>query len=61
MHWKNLLSDGRPGSDPDDRLVIYLAVDDDYAKQTVSLLINELGFAPLDTGGLPDGGPQQQP
>ena len=43
------------------RLVIFVAGDDTEAKAIVSRLIEEIGFAPLDTGSLREGGRKQQP
>jgi hypothetical protein len=40
---------------------IFLAGDDAEAKATVSRLIEEIGFAPMDTGSLAEGGRRQQP
>lgn len=59
MYWEHL----RDRSDPagDDRLVIPLAGDDQEAKDRVAHLIEEIGFAAFDTGGLADGGRRQQP
>lgn len=39
----------------------FLAGDDEDAKSVVSHLIEEIGFAPIDTGSLRDGGRRQQP
>jgi 8-hydroxy-5-deazaflavin:NADPH oxidoreductase len=60
MYWKTL---GERGSREagGDRLVLFIAGDDPDAKQTVADLIEEIGFAPVDTGGLADGGRRQQP
>lgn len=44
-----------------DRFVIYVAGDDVDAKRVVSGLIEEIGFAPVDTGSLREGGRLQQP
>jgi len=45
----------------DDRLVLFLAGDDRDAKERVARLIEEIGFAPFDTGSLAEGGRRQQP
>ncbi|MGE5645205.1 MAG: NADPH-dependent F420 reductase [Acidobacteriota bacterium] len=45
----------------DRRNVIFMAGDDDEAKQIVAKLIEEIGFAPVDTGSLGEGGRRQQP
>jgi len=49
------------GGDPSDnlRLVLFVAGDDAEAKAIVSRLIEEIGFAPMDTGSLKDGREQQ--
>ena len=51
------------GSKPskEGRLVLFVAGDDRDAKKVVSQLIEEIGFAPMDTGGLREGGRRQQP
>jgi hypothetical protein len=61
MNYRLLASEGRPDAPRDERLAIFLAGDDEDAKRTVAGLIDELGFAPVDTGGLADGGRRQQP
>jgi 8-hydroxy-5-deazaflavin:NADPH oxidoreductase len=60
MVWSVLRDSGR--SQPDDqRLVLFVAGDDQEAKDRVSELIEEIGFAPVDTGSLAEGGRRQQP
>lgn len=49
------------GARQDDRLVLFVAGDDEDAKAVVSGLIEEIGFEPLDTGGLVAGGRRQEP
>jgi predicted dinucleotide-binding enzyme len=44
-----------------DRLSIFVAGDDPEAKRIVSGLIEEIGFVPIDTGSLKEGGRLQQP
>ena len=61
MHWETLASGGRLHVPEDQRLVIFLAGDDSRAKERVSTLIREAGFAPVDTGSLAIGGRLQQP
>ena len=51
---------GRPAGDHS-RLVLFAAGDDDTAKRTVMDLIDEVGFDPVDTGTLAEGGRLQQP
>ena len=43
------------------RRVLFVSGDDVASKQTVQRLITELGYAPIDLGGLDDGGRMQQP
>jgi 8-hydroxy-5-deazaflavin:NADPH oxidoreductase len=61
MNFRPLGSEGRPGAPRAERLAIYLAGDDDRAKEVVTRLIDEIGFAPVDTGSLSEGGARQQP
>jgi len=44
-----------------ERLAVYIAGDDPDAKSLVANLIVDLGFAPVDTGSLREGGRLQQP
>jgi 8-hydroxy-5-deazaflavin:NADPH oxidoreductase len=41
--------------------VLFVAGDDHAVKDKVSGLIEEIGFAPVDTGNLAEGGRRQQP
>lgn len=59
IHYERLRSEGKPAGP--DRLVIFVAGDDVEAKRIVSGLINEIGFAAIDTGTLRDGGRRQEP
>jgi 8-hydroxy-5-deazaflavin:NADPH oxidoreductase len=61
MNYAPLGSAGRPGQPRAERLAIFLAGDDREAKELVAGLIDELGFAPVDTGSLAEGGRRQQP
>ena len=45
----------------EDRHAIFVAGDDADAKRTVMNLIAEIGFGPVDTGSLAEGGRRQQP
>jgi len=45
----------------DERRAIFVAGNDEEAKQVVTHLIEEIGFAPVDTGDLGDGGRAQEP
>ena len=42
------------------RRVLFVSGDDDGSKQSVQRLITELGYAPIDLGGLEEGGRLQQ-
>jgi hypothetical protein len=44
-----------------DRWAMFVAGDDEEAKKVVSGLIEEIGFVPIDTGSLREGGKLQQP
>jgi len=59
MGWNTLASGSRPGYE--DRLVVFIAGDDAAAKSTIAKLIDDIGFASIDTGSLRDGGRRQQP
>lgn len=59
MYYETLANEGRPENG--DRLVLFVAGDDEDAKETVAGLIEEIGFAPVDTGPLREGGRKQQP
>ncbi len=61
MYFETLAHDGRPSAPLDDRLVLYVAGDDEAARRTVESLIEQIGFAPLYTGTLAAGAPRQQP
>ena len=56
----DLGSAGRPG-EGDERPVLFMAGDDEEAKQVVGRLIDDIGFAAVDTGDLVTGGRLQQP
>ena len=61
IFWKHLAEQGRPDLPLPKRRAIFLAGDDVEAKRVVSRLIEEIGFAPVDTGTLREGGGSQQP
>jgi predicted dinucleotide-binding enzyme len=61
LNFATLGSEGRPHTPLDQRLAIPLAGDDIDPKERVAELIEQLGFAPLDTGSLTEGGRLQQP
>ena len=59
IHYKHLSERGRTDVPLDKRHAIFLAGDDADAKRVVSRLIEEIGFAPVDTGSLHDGRKQE--
>jgi predicted dinucleotide-binding enzyme len=59
MYYETLANEGR--ADNEDCLVLFVAGDDEEAKATVSGLIEEIGFEPVDTGSLREGGRKQHP
>ncbi len=60
MYYETLASEGRPEAPLEDRLVLFVAGDEEEAKGVVSTLIEEIGFAPVDTGPL-SGSDKQEP
>ena len=58
IHARHLLELGRPAGDPK-RIALPVAGDDARAKATVMKLIDELGFDPVDAGGLDESWRQQ--
>ena len=61
IHYQSLGADGRTDLPREQRLAIPLAGDDAEAKAQAAGLIEEIGFAALDTGSLAAGGRLQQP
>jgi 8-hydroxy-5-deazaflavin:NADPH oxidoreductase len=59
MYYHTLATEARPGAG--DRLVLFVAGDDAEAKAVVSRLIQDIGFATVETGSLREGGRKQQP
>lgn len=59
--FEHLKSQGNTELPPEDRRVIFIAGDDERAKETVAKLIDDIGFAAVDTGTLAEGGRRQQP
>jgi 8-hydroxy-5-deazaflavin:NADPH oxidoreductase len=60
IYWEHLAKQGRPDLPLPKRRAIFLAGDDAEAKRAVARLIEEIGFAPVDTGTLREGGRSQQ-
>lgn len=61
IYYAHLASRGRKDLPHDERHTIYVAGDDAEAKNVVANLIEEIGFAAVDTGSLREGGRRQQP
>ena len=61
MYYEHLAQRGDKQKALGDRLAMFLAGDDENAKRAVSQLIEDIGFAPVDTGSLAVGGKRQQP
>lgn len=61
IYYEHLATRGRKDVPMEDRHAIYIAGDDAAAKEIVAGLIREIGFAPVDTGSLREGGRLQQP
>jgi predicted dinucleotide-binding enzyme len=61
IYYQHLASRGRTDLPVGQRHVIFVAGDDAHAKRAVAQLIEQIGFAPVDTGSLRDGGRRQQP
>jgi 8-hydroxy-5-deazaflavin:NADPH oxidoreductase len=61
MEAQTLATAGQPSAPRDQRLAIFVAADDAAAKAAVSGLIEEVGFAAIDTGTLHEGGRRQHP
>lgn len=61
IYYEHLSTKGNPDASKEDRFAIFVAGDDFESKATVSKLIEYIGFAPIDTGSLKEGGRKQQP
>jgi 8-hydroxy-5-deazaflavin:NADPH oxidoreductase len=61
MYFETLANEGHTDAPEKDRLVLFIASDDSEAKATVAKLIEDIGFAAVDTGFLHEGGRRQQP
>jgi predicted dinucleotide-binding enzyme len=60
LHARDLASRGDPDLPIDERVAMFVAGDDARAKAEVAELIDDIGFAPIDTGSLREGGRLQQ-
>jgi 8-hydroxy-5-deazaflavin:NADPH oxidoreductase len=61
MYFEHLKTKGNTKLPKENRIVLFIAGDDAQAKSIVSKLIDEIGFMPVDTGSLTEGGRKQQP
>ncbi|HUJ21192.1 MAG TPA: NADPH-dependent F420 reductase [Bryobacteraceae bacterium] len=61
IYYQHLASRGHRELPADERHAIFVSGDDAAAKDVVKRLIEEIGFAPVDTGSLEEGGRKQQP
>ncbi|ELZ84770.1 coenzyme F420-dependent NADP oxidoreductase [Haloferax elongans ATCC BAA-1513] len=61
MYWETLRDKGHPEISESERFAIFLAGDDPEAKAVVADLVRDIGFGPVDTGSLEDGGALQEP
>ncbi len=61
IYFKHLATEGNADLPIEDRRAIFMAGDDTEAKDVVANLIQQIGFAPVDTGSLREGGRTQQP
>lgn len=59
--FEHLATQGDTNLPLQDRRAIFIAGDDSEAKEIVACLIEEIGFAAVDTGFLREGGRRQQP
>ena len=57
---RDLATRGDPDLPIDERTAIFVAGDDQDAKTVVAQLVDDIGFAPVDTGALREGGRLQQ-
>jgi 8-hydroxy-5-deazaflavin:NADPH oxidoreductase len=61
IYYVHLAEQGDNGLPLDGRRAIFIAGDDSAAKEAVAKLVEEIGFAAVDTGSLGAGGRRQQP
>ena len=61
IYFKHLATQGDSSRPLEERRAIFIAGDDSEAKEIVARLIEEIGFAAVDTGFLHEGGRSQQP
>ena len=61
MPSQGLATGGKPEAPLEERLAHFVAADDPEARGVVERLIEEIGFTPVPTGSLREGGRKQQP
>ena len=61
IYYEHLRTKGDVDAPKEDRFVIFVAGDDAGAKAAVSKLIEDIGFTPVDTGSMREGGRLQRP
>jgi 8-hydroxy-5-deazaflavin:NADPH oxidoreductase len=61
IYFKHLATQGDTSRPLEERRAIFIAGDDSEAKEIVARLIEEIGFAAVDSGFLHEGGRTQQP
>jgi 8-hydroxy-5-deazaflavin:NADPH oxidoreductase len=61
IYFKHLAAQGDSSRPLEERRAIFIAGDDTEAKEIVARLIEEIGFAAVDSGFLHEGGRSQQP
>ena len=61
IYFKHLATQGDSSKSLEARRAIFIAGDDSEAKEIVARLIEEIGFAAVDSGFLHEGGRGQQP
>jgi predicted dinucleotide-binding enzyme len=61
IYFRHLETQGNADAPEDERRAIFVAGDDVEAKRLVGDLIRQIGFAPVDTGSLAEGGRRQEP
>ncbi|WP_396613438.1 NADPH-dependent F420 reductase (plasmid) [Haloferax sp. S1W] len=61
MYWETLRDRGHSELPEEERFAVFVAGDDPEAKAIASDLIRDIGFGPVDTGSLAEGGALQEP
>jgi len=61
LHARDLAVRGQPDRPIEERTALPIAGDDQAAKRVIAVLVEQIGFAPVDSGSLREGGRLQQP